>query len=145
MNALRIGMIVSTLSTLACASDTPNEPEVGPSDDIGASSHELSAGGRTNPCDAVRCRSGFVCQVSGGLPACVPDELSPKDPSKIECKTDADCTLVADYCGGCNCLALGPGESAPKCQGDEVACFVWPCQGLAASCDEGQCAVDGQR
>jgi hypothetical protein len=140
MDALRIGMLVSTLGTLACASEPPNEL----GEEIGSAAQELRAGGRANPCDVVRCRSGFVCQVSGGIPACVPDALGPKDPSKTECKTDADCSLVADYCGGCNCLALGSGESAPKCDGDEVACFVWPCQGLAAFCDEGQCAVGAQ-
>lgn len=145
MDALRISMVVSTLGTLACASDTPIEPSLEPSGALDSTAQELQAGGRTNPCDLVRCRSGFVCQVSGGVPACVPDALGPKDPSKMECKSDADCTLVADYCGGCNCLSLAPGESAPKCEGDEVACFAWPCQGRAPYCNEGQCAVDAQQ
>jgi hypothetical protein len=144
MNTLRYGMVVGTLSVLGCAGETLTQPS-GEEDQLGTAAHDLRVSGRSNPCDLVRCRSGFVCQVSDGAAACVPDALGPKDPSKIECKTDADCTLVADYCGGCNCLALASGESAPICRGDEVACFVWPCQGLAAFCDQGQCAVDAQQ
>jgi hypothetical protein len=56
------------------------------------------------------------------------------------CKSDADCRLVDDYCGGCNCLALAPGESAPKCT-DPVACFVEPCLNKKAACVSGSCVA----
>jgi len=57
-----------------------------------------------------------------------------------ECKSNADCRLVDDYCGGCNCLALGPGESAPKCT-DPVNCFVQPCMNKTAACVAGNCVA----
>lgn len=141
MNALRMGMFAGSLAAAAaCAGDVSSGPS-----EPGEASDALRAEDRSNPCALVRCKSGFVCQVSGGIPACVPEELSPKDPSKIECKTDADCRLHADYCEGCNCLALGPRERPPMCEGEEVACLLWPCQGLAAVCDEGECVVDAAR
>jgi hypothetical protein len=29
------------------------------------------------------------------------------------CRANSDCRKVDNYCGGCNCLALGPGETGP--------------------------------
>jgi hypothetical protein len=57
-----------------------------------------------------------------------------------ECKSDADCRLVDDYCGGCNCLSLAPGESPPKCT-DPVNCFVQPCMNKTAACVSGNCVA----
>jgi len=56
------------------------------------------------------------------------------------CNSDADCRLVDDYCGGCNCLALAPGEKAPTCA-DPVACFVEPCLNKTAACVSGSCVA----
>jgi hypothetical protein len=58
-----------------------------------------------------------------------------------ECKSNADCRLVDDYCGGCNCLALAPGESAPTCS-DPVNCFVEPCLNKTAACVAGNCVAE---
>lgn len=51
------------------------------------------------------------------------------DPASREpgaCDSDGDCREEDDYCGGCHCLTLGPGETAPTCE-DPVACFASPC------------------
>ncbi|WP_437510179.1 hypothetical protein [Sorangium sp. So ce1099] len=86
-------------------------------------------------CAAVRCRDGLTCEERDGQPVCV------EAPPPRACETDADCTPTANYCGGCNCIALAPGESEPVCHGDEVACLVWPCLGLEARCEAGACVV----
>ena len=31
------------------------------------------------------------------------------------CRANSDCRKVDNYCGGCYCLALGPGETGPRC------------------------------
>ena len=85
-----------------------------------------------DPCAAVRCKQGFMCESDGCTTQCVPVP-------KGYCQVDADCRLVADYCGGCNCRILGPGESLPKCD-HPVACFVDPClQAEPPVCQDGRC------
>lgn len=86
-------------------------------------------------CAAIRCRDGFLCEEQDGRPVCV---AVPPPPA---CQTDDDCSLIANYCGGCNCNAVPSGESEPKCDEGEVACLVWPCLGLQASCQAGTCVV----
>ncbi len=54
------------------------------------------------------------------------------------CRTDADCRLESNYCGGCQCAALGPKQKGSVC-GNPVACFADPCQGLQAVCASGTC------
>jgi hypothetical protein len=138
-NELSMAVCSSLLMLTACAADESAESDAPV---VAERADELFA--RSNPCDLVRCRQGFVCQASGGRAECVPDALSPKTPDAgVECRQDSDCRLQADYCGGCNCLALAPGESAPKCSGDEVACFVWPCHDQSAHCVAGSCELSG--
>ncbi|WP_437571839.1 hypothetical protein [Sorangium sp. So ce542] len=88
-------------------------------------------------CASVRCKDGFVCEAQNGSPACVP---APPP----ECQTDDDCSLVASYCGDCTCSAAPSGEIEPKCVEGEVACAVWPCLGLTASCQAGTCVLAGE-
>jgi hypothetical protein len=57
------------------------------------------------------------------------------------CDADADCRLVDDYCQGCNCVALGPGEGVPPCSEPPVQCLRQPCEGLAAVCQDGRCVA----
>lgn len=66
--------------------------------------------------------------------ACVPERVAAK------CQTDADCTLVADYCGGCFCDALGPKDKAPSCI-STVKCAADPCMNHTAACLSGKCSV----
>ena len=60
---------------------------------------------------------------------------------KKVCSTDADCTLVDDYCTGCDCRALGTGQRLGKCSGPGVRCLVEPCAGHTAACVSGACVV----
>ena len=91
---------------------------------------------RPNPCAAILCQVGYVCEVNcDGTGECVPAAPKP------ECRTDADCRLFSDYCEGCNCVALGRGESDPKCDGTIVQCLVDPCLGVEARCEYGSCVA----
>jgi hypothetical protein len=127
-NVLRVGMVLEALSLVACfGGETSDADGV-----VGMSEASLVA--PRNPCDLMRCRDGFSCRVDAGKGVCAP----------VECKSDADCRLEADYCGGCNCRALAEGEEVPVCKGDVVACFVWPCTGHEARCVSGACALDGE-
>jgi hypothetical protein len=112
-----------------CAAEEPSDAT-----ELAEKSDDLSITGRSS-CDLLRCRAGFTCVQQEGIAFCTPTQ-------KRVCETDADCRLVASYCGGCNCLALGSGQSAPKCAGDEVACFVSPCLGQEAFCDDGRCVAE---
>ena len=113
----------------ACAADGPSETT-----ELAGKSDELRIGDRTS-CDLLRCRAGFRCEEQAGIAFCAPI-------GKRVCETDSDCRLVDNYCGGCNCLALGVGQTAPKCTGDEVACLVAPCLGQEAFCDNGRCSAE---
>lgn len=57
------------------------------------------------------------------------------------CTTANDCRLVDDYCTGCNCRALGPGETLPACTGPGVQCLIAPCDGEAPTCKDGRCIL----
>jgi hypothetical protein len=68
------------------------------------------------------------------------EDLGAHNPSRrATCYSDADCHVAANYCDGCECVVLGPGESLPKCTGTPVQCFVDPCRGVEAHCDNGHC------
>lgn len=61
-------------------------------------------------------------------------------PPRASCKSARDCRLHSSYCGSCSCLALAPGQVAPKCQ-DPVRCFVDPCLEQEPICKKGQCVA----
>jgi hypothetical protein len=92
---------------------------------------------KINPCALVRCRAGTQCEVQAGRAVCVPTVPAP------ECTVDADCRLFSNYCDGCECLALASTEPNPVCKGTIVACFVDPCRGDVARCEQGQCVPGG--
>ncbi len=141
-----ISLVAATAATAALAGLLPacGAPPAGDLDDAeeGVLSAQADAivgipRGR-DACAGVRCKDGFLCETQGGSPVCV----AAPPPA---CQSDADCSLVANYCGGCNCNAVPTGESEiasePKCLEGEVACLVWPCLGLQASCQAGTCVV----
>jgi hypothetical protein len=57
------------------------------------------------------------------------------------CTTAADCHLVANYCGDCNCLSLATGEKEPVCTGGTVSCFADPCLSKTPACVTGHSAT----
>jgi len=85
-------------------------------------------------CAVVRCAAGTTCQVQpDGTAACV-------GLSKDFCNSAADCKLVDDYCGGCNCLPLATWASPPSCT-DPTTCFMQPCAGKTVACESNHCVV----
>lgn len=89
---------------------------------------------KVDACALVRCAAGTTCQVqSDGSAACV-------GLSKDFCNTDADCKLVDNYCGGCECLALASWATPPTCS-DPVNCFAQPCMNKTVACVNNQCVV----
>ncbi|WP_437678105.1 hypothetical protein [Sorangium sp. So ce131] len=137
LRSTTMGMLSTLAALLPACVGSPAE-DLGQAEEGYVTEETQALGGivkQRDACSAVRCRDGFVCEAQNGIPACVP---APPPPV---CETDADCSLVANYCGGCNCDAVPSGEPAPKCTEGEVACLVWPCQGLAASCQAGRCVI----
>jgi len=72
------------------------------------------------------------------------EALSKLPVAPLECTKDSACRLQANYCDGCECVALGPSEKLPPCKGTVVACFVDPCRGQVARCDAGVCVAAGE-
>lgn len=62
-------------------------------------------------------------------------------PTPGTCATDADCRTFADYCTGCNCLALSSSEPDPTCSGPGVRCLADPCGAQTAACVSGNCSL----
>lgn len=89
------------------------------------------------PCAAVRCAAGYHCeevQIVCVTTPCNPIAECKPDVVTGACNTDADCKLSDNYCGGCACDALGPGQTPTTCS-NPVNCFVQPCMNKVAKCD----------
>jgi len=78
----------------------------------------------------------YSCGGMLGVMCCLP-----KTAPAAECTTDADCRVEADYCTGCDCVALSSSESVPACDGPGVKCFADPCMTKTAACVDGQCVA----
>lgn len=102
---------------------------------VAASAETLSASPGPR-CDVIRCRAGFTCEEGRFGARCVPGPTT--------CVGDEDCRLEANYCTGCDCVALADGESLPKCPTTPVQCLVDPCTQKEAQCQAGRCVVIGQ-
>jgi hypothetical protein len=94
----------------------------------------------------------IACEPDAGPPHCVQnvaciqgDVWSPTEckcvPQAPACHSVADCNLVSDYCEGCNCLVLPPGQKAPACAGQTVQCLIDPCSTKTAACVNGHCVA----
>jgi hypothetical protein len=98
---------------------------------------EHCGGNIAHPCS---CASGLVCTPSaGGPPAGDVGGTCKPSAHAGSCSNDSDCTLKADYCTGCDCVALAPGQSVKPCSGPGVQCFVDPCGSKTAACQNGAC------
>ena len=97
--------------------------------------HKVSCVKDTNACppNNKACMLGYHYDNTPGVCTCVAD---------AECKSNADCRVEADYCTGCNCLALAPNEKVPACTGPGVRCFADPCMTKTAVCSKGQCVTN---
>jgi hypothetical protein len=116
-----------------------------PSDDVDAGSCVSDeggmCGGNTNrPCS---CATGLTCKARPGSTLPFGDVGGTCQPSAAEhaCSSNADCSLKADYCTGCDCVALAPGESIKPCSGPGVRCLADPCMAKTAQCVNGTCEV----
>ncbi|HVU05388.1 MAG TPA: hypothetical protein VHE30_26760 [Polyangiaceae bacterium] len=95
-------------------------------------------------CGKNTCGAGqYCCNASCGMcapmgAACIQIACNP-DPGA--CTTDADCRTQADYCSGCDCRALGPGQTVPACNGAAVQCFADACLDKTAACVNGACVL----
>jgi hypothetical protein len=100
---------------------------------------EHCGGNIANPCS---CAAGLVCTSSAGGPAAgdVGGTCKPAAQGGA-CSRDADCTLKADYCTGCDCVALAPGQNLRPCSGPGVQCFADPCGMKTAACQNGTCVA----
>ena len=95
-------------------------------------------------CGKTVCNAGEVCcNPSCGI--CVPPGGACTqqicDPPPAQCRSDADCRAFAFMCTGCDCLALGPNDREPICDGPGVQCLVDPCLNKKAACDSGRCVI----
>lgn len=97
-------------------------------------------------CGDVRCAVGEVC-CNESCGTCVKAGAtcdSTRCQKEPECSSDAHCTLAADYCAECDCVALSvEGDDLPAC-GNEgaIQCFSNPCLNKKAVCESGQCVVE---
>lgn len=116
------------------------EPPVSSTDGGGCVSDEGAhcGGNTTHPCG---CATGLVCTPTPGSPA--PGDVGGtcQRPKAGACTSSADCKLQADYCTGCDCVALGAGEAIDACSGPGVRCLVDPCASKSVQCTAGKCTV----
>jgi hypothetical protein len=99
-----------------------------------------SCGGNIrNPCT---CADGLTCtpDPNGPAPGDVGGTCKTTD-KPVACKTAADCRLAADYCTGCECVALSLGQKIKPCSGPGVRCLVDPCGAKTAACENGSCVA----
>ncbi|MEO1336017.1 MAG: hypothetical protein AAFV29_10250, partial [Myxococcota bacterium] len=67
--------------------------------------------------------------------------MAPPKGAAVTCIRNDDCRTFSDYCGGCNCEAIGVDDEDPMCSGEKVKCVADPCMNKVARCVEGQCIV----
>lgn len=96
-------------------------------------------------CGSAQCAEGMVCCNSSCGICTRPNGACTKQLCTGQeaplCGVDGDCRLAADYCKGCDCRVLGPGQALPACNGPGVNCFADACLNKAARCVNGTCVV----
>lgn len=116
-----------------------------PADDVDAgacvSQEGEHCGGNTRfPCT---CATGLTCTATPGSTLPFGDVGGTCQSATVgaTCSSDADCSLKADYCTGCDCVALGKGEKLKACSGPGVQCLADPCASKHATCTSGHCVA----
>jgi hypothetical protein len=79
---------------------------------------------------------------SSATPVMAGRDATAGKPGESSCQSHAECRLEADYCTGCDCVALGTGENVRACSGAGVNCLVDPCRSKSALCVRGQCVAE---
>jgi hypothetical protein len=129
--------ILGMLLISACYVQGPSKRANG-----GAASAELKASSEEpGSCERVPCPASHECVEADGGARCALRHPAADAADGGACQVDSDCRLFSDYCDGCYCRALGPGERKPTCKADLVACFVDPCRNLESHCDSGRCVA----
>jgi hypothetical protein len=100
---------------------------------------EHCGGNIRQPCT---CAANLVCTPAvGGPPAGDVGGTCRAPVRSATCSEAADCRLEADYCTGCDCVALAAGQSVKACSGPGVRCFADPCGTKTAACQDHACTV----
>ena len=125
----------------ACTADCSTNKAICPD----AGTDKTDSRSSTIPCGNTLCSAGqYCCNLNCSI--CAPTgavcvNLACQPPSTWACRDDSDCTLMDDYCTGCDCRALGPKGTLAACSGSGVQCLVAPCANKVALCKEGQCVA----
>jgi hypothetical protein len=131
--------IVLALALVACSNDKRAKEPAAPAPAVvtgqGGSPAEASASGGSGADGA-----GGVTG-NGGAGGRTPGGGQGGATGGAACKSNSDCKIAADYCTGCLCRPLGPGESVPPCSGPGVRCFADPCLNKQAACRDGRCVA----
>ena len=61
------------------------------------------------------------------------------DGATPSCNAPSDCRLYSSSCETCTCVSRGKNDPDPTCTGSTVSCFIDPCEGKMATCDNGHC------
>lgn len=94
---------------------------------------------------------GLLAAIGLGCEASTPEEFTEPGADEAtesltreegECSKDSDCRVEATYCSSCECVALGPDQQVPECQGPGVQCFNDPCVARHAVCDNNTCVIE---
>lgn len=106
---------------------------------MGAACIQIACEPPPTPVDAGTCVDNVAC-VQGMVWSSTQCKCVPSSAGGT-CTTAADCHVVADYCGACNCVALPTGQKDAPCTGEVVQCFADPCSSRSAACVAGQCVA----
>lgn len=136
---MRFFTVALIFGICACATESDSV-------DVNAQALQQLAGRRASPCDNVHCVGTQHCIEVDGRARCVLRRYEKDAGTGLdECRDDADCSLQANYCGGCNCdVVLTKSFVAPVRECDLVACLVDPCRELVAICKEAKCVAAPQ-
>ncbi len=129
-SVIRVAAVLAAVwvVTPGCVVDTESEDPASEADELGTASDELSKISCRQYCRTEKGAAKLKC-----LAQCVRYETA-----KV-CRTDSDCNLYADFCGGCYCDSLNrplPSACAPE---DQVYCFADPCMTKQPVCVQGRC------
>lgn len=95
-------------------------------------------------CGDRRCESDEVCCDAGCGICAKPGATCDRSAclQAPECSKDEHCSVTADYCVGCDCVAVAAEEEVVACPGPGVECVQNPCNNKKAICQNNRCIVE---